>query len=658
MNRHLKLKSNENETICKSAQTEELDDSFENFTLQIKHILKEKNVNKNNKRKSDHDEILMTIDNDVNSNTNLRTKNNNKKIYMANYYIKRKSIETIEEKNIKRNKRAEQYKKIITNETEQQKKDKRLLRANLYQEKKVEIKKTTQLLANNISLEILNNILLNRQLNETNNFPPIDLNFEKQKQCYKKTIDILDLKHLSYEKVCACCSLSFPCLAHPTFVCNLFDINDLQNLEILKCNEELYKKFPNQFFYKTFPSNALNNLILNKKGIINKENESTKLYLCSLCSELLKKKKLPKMAIANGFFIGELMNDLPELTWLEQQCISRVKFSSCVIKLTKTYGSQKGFKGHLIAKAQNPDKLLTILPQRPICLTEQLHIIFVNSKKEIEQLTLSIFEKIVKVNREKIKIWLEYLKKYNHLYENVEINYNNINLFPINDVPVEIQTAFTNVQDFQNNDQKAEKGVAKDSNLYSDPIKNVDQCQKSFILDENGSTVPINAVREYLDHTLSQHVEQGYEFEEDSIAIIPGTSILETSNIDFFANAFPTLFPHGIGHPYMKKQITVNFEDEIQHRLLTFDSKFTDHFLFQFLSYNIINQKQFFQSIKYRVQNMNTSIQNRIGNLTVEKLEKAMKDHANNLQNEDSKAIYGQLLLIGSKGFFFNLSTI
>jgi hypothetical protein len=58
--------------------------------------------------------------------------------------------------------------------------------------------------------------------------------------------------------------------------------------------------------------------------------------------------------------------------------------------------------------------------------------------------------------------------------------------------------------------------------------------------------------------------------------------------------AFPTLFPHGLGHTVPKRRVHVKFEDEIKHRLCTAASPFRNDFLYQFLAYDTIQKKQVF----------------------------------------------------------------
>ena len=555
---------------------------------------------------------------------------------------------------------AKRWKEYYENETEHQ----RILRLEKKNEnyknkiKDLRPKTLNKIKLNENSLNELNNLLLGENSIENTVFPKEDLCFDMQQKYFKKTQNKLDINLLKNIKCCAVCSLLFPCYKNNSITIQIYKINELKHLNLLKSTKDNEKIFLNEFVYNTQPKDILNGLILNSKGIYTDTNQETLMNICSECFKCINNNILPKLSIANGFFLGTLLEDLPLLSFIEEQCISRVRFSSIIIKLTKLHGSQKGFKGHLIARAQNPNNILKLLPIGPKLLTENLQIILVSTRNDVNDINVSIYEKLVIVSKLKIKIWLEYLKKYNPNYVDVEIDYNIIDKYPENGIAEEFKSSFSKVNDFCNDDYKIEKGVNVDSNLYSHPITNIDQCQSSFILDENGSTIPMKDIKEYLDYTLKLNLENKETYDEDAIAIIPGNSILNTSNSNFFANAFPTLFPHGTGHPYMKKQKQISFEDEIQHRLLILDDRFRHNLLFQFLSYNIINQKQFFQSINYRVNNMSSTTQTIIGNLTEEKLEKALKDHANQIENTESKQIYNQLTLIGSKAPFSQISKV
>jgi hypothetical protein len=56
--------------------------------------------------------------------------------------------------------------------------------------------------------------------------------------------------------------------------------------------------------------------------------------VCSICIESLEKKKMPILALANGLWIGEIPDELQNLTYAEQLLIARVRHNRCIVKVS------------------------------------------------------------------------------------------------------------------------------------------------------------------------------------------------------------------------------------------------------------------------------------------------------------------------------------
>ncbi|KZV61310.1 hypothetical protein PENSPDRAFT_592981, partial [Peniophora sp. CONT] len=73
-----------------------------------------------------------------------------------------------------------------------------------------------------------------------------------------------------------------------------------------------------------------NDLIQNIKGPV---LDSTCTRVCPTCLKDLKGKKVPKLALANGNWIGNVPDELKGLTILEQMLVSRLRHNACVLKV-------------------------------------------------------------------------------------------------------------------------------------------------------------------------------------------------------------------------------------------------------------------------------------------------------------------------------------
>jgi hypothetical protein len=81
--------------------------------------------------------------------------------------------------------------------------------------------------------------------------------------------------------------------------------------------------------------------------------------VCAICAESLDKGNMPTLALANGLWVGEIPNELQNLTYAEQLLISRVRHNRCIVQV-----SSGMYKMHANAISfSNPmPKIYNILP--------------------------------------------------------------------------------------------------------------------------------------------------------------------------------------------------------------------------------------------------------------------------------------------------------
>jgi hypothetical protein len=162
--------------------------------------------------------------------------------------------------------------------------------------------------------------------------------------------------------------------------------------------------------------------------------------LCQKCHDALSKERIPKFSAANGMWLGDDPAELQDLTIPEEKLISLYRHNSCVIKLQSPFHSattsQTALKGNCITFLQNIPNIVNSLPLKLDDLCDTLKVIFVGSHPS-ERIHL---RKILTVRKKKIILALQWLKKYNILYQNVEINLENIAKLPEDDVPESIMS--------------------------------------------------------------------------------------------------------------------------------------------------------------------------------------------------------------------------
>ncbi|KAI6044160.1 hypothetical protein EDC04DRAFT_462744 [Pisolithus marmoratus] len=96
-------------------------------------------------------------------------------------------------------------------------------------------------------------------------------------------------------------------------VCAL-DVLRLRDLFIItKC---IVQNLSPRFNY-AYP--ALNGLMLDHRGVVCDEKGEAALLLCRDCSMSLSKERIPRFALANGLYRGELPDIFADLTWIEEK---------------------------------------------------------------------------------------------------------------------------------------------------------------------------------------------------------------------------------------------------------------------------------------------------------------------------------------------------
>ncbi len=97
-------------------------------------------------------------------------------------------------------------------------------------------------------------------------------------------------------------------------------ISDLSYEYLDECAEKVTRK---ERKHSTEPVNYIQGPVIDKKCKI----------VCLECAESVRKKKLPKKALANGLWLGEVPSVLTDLTFAEQSIIARVRINRFAVKV-------------------------------------------------------------------------------------------------------------------------------------------------------------------------------------------------------------------------------------------------------------------------------------------------------------------------------------
>lgn len=186
-------------------------------------------------------------------------------------------------------------------------------------------------------------------------------------------------------------------------------------------------------------------MLLAKHGIEG-DGASAVAWVCNECSRALTNNSMPKHALANNLWIGDVPHELAILTLPEQLLVSRY-FPRCyVFKLypkdhhaSNPNHLQRGMTGNVSLYNMNTDAVVMmlegqLLPHPAVSLASVIAVTYVGTKKLPKTWLKSTF----RVRRRIVYEALMWLKCHNEIYKDIAISDEHLSGLPEDDVPMEI----------------------------------------------------------------------------------------------------------------------------------------------------------------------------------------------------------------------------
>ena len=377
-------------------------------------------------------------------------------------------------------------------------------------------------------------------------------------------------------------------------------INDLTPLNKWKmdCNQSILKDIRQERLrvltqegvLHLVPENTSRNPILEAGKEIEQELDSYRLIQCSICEEerpglvsrdkcerCNKERKPPngkpyKFHKHNNMNPGPAPPELSNLSLVEQCGIAQI---ASLMKVVHLRGGGTKMKGSSISFAQDIKSFAKTLPVRP----EDLPLVVIKSPYQQHPL---------KANSKKMRAALEWLKRHNKYYNDIEISEENLQLYPdTNDEAVELRYIDSNEREQEEEEQEEEVAGADEDQNYG--AENDDDYIGSCVNHE----IPLESTRARLENAFSDNDTQSVqsnvlppELEWPARAANP---ISEFKTEGFLCMSYPHLFPHGVGDwtqpciadkpqlmDYVDHLLWLKIEGEAQNRFAA-DPRFLFH---------------------------------------------------------------------------------
>jgi len=335
-------------------------------------------------------------------------------------------------------------------------------------------------------------------------------------------------------------------------------------------------------------------ILVDARGITASSNS---LMLCKECYSHLNRGKTPPLSIANDMVIGDVPDELRDLTIVEESMIARCRSKCWVLQLKAENqdisipNAQRGLKGHVIIYPQRPEQLLSVLPPTVDNVCTPICVVFVGSHKPSQDWLRSQAKPLL-VRREKVRAALMWLKTHNPLYHKVQIDLDVLATFPDNDIlPVHVETVNT-TQELETLTSRYDLGTVDPTqiNQYSEESTEENVSNKSVFDSIVVTDVDGDATSNQMRAAAMRHMKS----KSGAYLEIPHAEkpVNEFHNPELFPMTYPTLFPYGTGgFESLERRCTVSFKRQIKHYLSLTDRRFQEHYSFLFSVFNILQRR-------------------------------------------------------------------
>lgn len=325
--------------------------------------------------------------------------------------------------------------------------------------------------------------------------------------------------------------------------------------------------------------------------------------ICSNCKMYVEKQKMPVCALANGLWIGDVPDVLKELTFAEQILIAKVRTNRFTVKVES--GMRKT-RCNIIAFPNPVHLIYDILPPPMTEMNEVFAVILIGCKPPTD----NDFEKkpLYMVRRKKVQDALEWLKLNHADYTDLIISHENLNEYPERGSPVPF--LYLTPDDITSN-KHPESTSVHDPDIEEGVTDGIRVGVMHGLIEKD---TPIKSWAKLAGDAI-KHLKQGGEL------LVVGHSDQPESlfkNPTLYAQAFPWLFPYGLGSIENENTIAkISSKAHKQHLLMYHDKRFQTDRLFAIFAFNheqikdsstagfVLTKQSNFDQICNRITNLN-----------------------------------------------------
>lgn len=345
----------------------------------------------------------------------------------------------------------------------------------------------------------------------------------------------------------------------------------------------------------------LSDLVVEPRGVRYLPGGRLELDLCRTCHSSIRRGVLPVMSLANDMVLGEVPQELSDLTPVEESLIARCRAKSWIVHLrncdVNDSVSQRGMKGHIIVYPQHPEGVRKVLPPSPDELSSYICVVFVGPVKPSHE-WLNEHASPLLVRQDRVRRALRFLKDNNRLYADISIDEHSLSQLPENAVlPFEVQhetsTTSANILTDSYDHAGDNPGVDAYSNSEEAAVSTFSGVIVSDVNEAYSLKERKQAAMQHLKDPRKSHIAMPHD----------PVPVSEFDNPDLFPCMYPTLYPYGRGGFELATRTgRPSMDRHVRHLLNMTDKRFQEHFSFIFVAFNILQRRKALLHSKFKVE--------------------------------------------------------
>ena len=304
---------------------------------------------------------------------------------------------------------------------------------------------------------------------------------------------------------------------------------------------------------------------------------------------------MPKFALANNLYRGQLPEQFSDLSWVEEMVCARFRYTAHITRLFQSSDPAlpNVLHGNTCAHEMNVVSTASVLPRAPADINNTLSVVFIGPGKFRRELLKDVY----RIHKRKVWAFLVWLTTHNVYYLDIPLDKTILEQYAEDDILPGIENNV--VEDHESDvsrifSEETAGPSEHPAELLKDPHSESNEAfvflEKVGVSDPEGDRL---SGRTFVSTALRNLVsDMGSSTLPDLILHRGSTAIKEYKNPELMPGMFPTLWPFGIGgFEQPTRPVNISFPKQANYYFDIADRSFRFHNSFLFVTLNIIQRR-------------------------------------------------------------------